>query len=52
LAMESPPFAGRECRYSADTVEKLSRQARFSFLEGDRSRGFRVIGSMIAANYG
>ena len=36
----------------ADTVEKLAQQARFTLLEDERSRGSRVTGYTITANYG
>jgi len=39
-------------RQMADTVEKLAQRARFALLEDERSRGSRVIGYSITANYG
>jgi len=36
----------------ADTVEKLTNHARFTFLEDDSYCSFRVIGSVVTANYG
>ena len=40
------------CPELADTVEKLTKHARFTFLEDDSYYSFRVIGSVVTANYG